>query len=212
MKEYSTIIWDFNGTIIDDVMASLQAVNDMLTYRGQKMIDIKTYYSAVDVPIWKFYERVFEAGSITPQQAMVEYDEAYERHLQKNPLMEGIVDVLRYFRARGKKQIVVSASHVDKVTGRLHDLGIFRYFTCVLAHSDYNAGDKTYLAQKFLNDNKINAEDVVVIGDCVFDYQMAAALGCDCILNTRGHQSRREYSGIPVEVIDYLDELRSIIK
>ena len=35
MKNYSLIIWDFNGTLLDDVGAALGSVNDMLARRGK---------------------------------------------------------------------------------------------------------------------------------------------------------------------------------
>lgn len=212
MKEYSTIIWDFNGTIIDDVMPSLKAVNDMLIKRNQTPIDLDVYYSAVDVPIWKFYEKVFLSGTITPEEAIEEYDKGYEKYLPEKPLMNGIVEVLSCFKEKGKRQIIVSASHIDKVNSRLEDLSIREYFSTVLAHSDYNAKDKTYLAKAYLMENNISPDNVVVIGDCVFDFQMADALGCDCILNTKGHQSRREFSLVSAKVIDELSELKSYIE
>ena len=35
MKNYSLIIWDFNGTLLDDVGAALSSVNDMLARRSK---------------------------------------------------------------------------------------------------------------------------------------------------------------------------------
>ncbi len=212
MKKYSTIIWDFNGTIIDDVNASLEAVNDMLALRGQPAIDLDRYYKEIDIPIWKFYESVFLPGTITPEEAIAEYDSGYEKHLSPIPLMEGIVEVLNTFKEAGKHQIVVSASHVDKVKTRLDELGILAFFDEVLGHSDYNTGDKTYLATQYFINNNLNFSDAVVIGDSVFDYHMAAEVKCDCILTTRGHQSRREFSTTTARIIDSLYELKSIIE
>lgn len=211
MKNYSTIIWDFNGTIIDDVKASLDAVNDMLALRNQQAIDMDMYYKAIDIPIWKFYERVFIPGTITPGEAMIEYDTGYEKHLGDNPLMDGIVEILSTFQNQGKQQIVVSASHVDKVKSRLYSLNILHYFSDVLAHSDYNANSKTYLARQYFAENNLSFDDAVVIGDSVFDFTMASELGCDCILTTQGHQSRREFSSVDAHIIDSLYELKNII-
>ena len=211
MKKYATIIWDFNGTIIDDVNASLGAVNDMLTKRSQPTIDLAKYRSAVDTPIWRFYETVFEDGTITPQEAVMEFDSGYEKHLQKNPLMEGIVEVLEHFKMLGVRQIIVSASHVDKVKARLSNLDIIDYFDAVLGRSDYMAEGKTYLAQAYFAENNLSAEQTVVVGDCVNDYDVAVSLGCDCILNTKGHQSRLEFEGIDAQIIDTLPELKNLI-
>lgn len=212
MKKYSIVIWDFNGTIIDDVNASLGAVNDMLTLRNQATIDIDRYYKEIDIPIWKFYERVFLPDTITPEEAITEYDKGYEKHLAPSPLMEGVVDMLEYFKSKGKVQIVVSASNVDKVSARLKALCILSYFDDVLGHSDFNTGDKTCLAQEYFMKNNLSFFDAVIIGDSVFDYRLAEEVGCDCILTTKGHQSRREFSATDAQIIDSLYELRKFIE
>lgn len=212
MKKYTTIIWDFNGTLVDDVYAALGAVNDMLLRRNQSAITINEYYKAVDTPIWKFYEQVFIPDTITPAEAIAEFDSGYEKHLKPQPLMSGAVDVLLHFQKVQKHQIVVSASHIDKVSLRLKELEVSQFFSAVLARTDYNAGDKTYLAKQYFEENSISPEDVAVIGDCVADWQMAQSLHCDCILNTKGHQSRREFAVTDAVIIDSLSELKNIIE
>ena len=212
MKEYKVIIWDFNGTLIDDIHAALAAVNDMLTRRNQSVIDFETYSKAVDTPIWKFYETVFEEGSITPDEAVKEFNEGYDYHLREYPLMEGAKEMLLYFKSLGKKQLIVSASHIDKVRTNLEKLGISEYFTEVIAMSDFYAGDKTFLAKDYLKRNSISPCDTVVIGDCIFDHRMAQEIGADTILNTKGHQARTELETTNAIIIDDLTELKNIIK
>ncbi len=211
MFDTKLIIWDFNGTLIDDARAALAAVNDMLVKRQQTPIDKVKYSEAVDTPIWKFYERVFESGSITPEEAMVEFDSGYEKYLPKNPVMDGALEMLQYFASKGITQIVVSASHIDKVSQRLIDLGLYDYFDTVLAHSDYNAGDKTYLAKAYLAERGFSPSDATVIGDCVFDCKMAEGIGARCILTTMGHQTLRELSLTDAVIVSHLREIKNII-
>ncbi len=212
MKEYKTIIWDFNGTIIDDVNAALGAVNDMLTKRRQKTIDIQKYRDAIDIPIWNFYLTVFEADTITQEETIVEFDLGVDKHLQKNPLMPDADKALSYFANLCKHQIIVSSSHIDKVRKQLISLGVEKYFSQVLALSDYYAGDKTHLARKYMEGHNLIPSETLVIGDCVADFRMASELGCDCILNTKGHQSRDALSKTGAVVIDSLSELINIVK
>ncbi|MBE6738212.1 MAG: HAD family hydrolase [Ruminococcaceae bacterium] len=212
MSKYSLVIWDFNGTLIDDVSAALGAVNDMLTKRSQPQINLKKYYSAIDIPIWKFYETVFVPDTITPLEAIEEFEIGYEKHLKADPLMEGARNVLEYFSNLGVKQIVLSASHVNKVKERLQSLGIINYFDKVLGRSDDFVGDKTYLAKEYFSDMNIVPSEVLLIGDCVNDYEVSAALGCDCILTTKGHQSRCEFTNISALIVDELSEIISALE
>lgn len=212
MKNYTTIIWDFNGTLIDDVYAALGAVNDMLIRRNQPVITLDDYSRNVDIPIWKFYERVFIPGTITPDEAIREFASGYEKYIKPYPVMEGAVKSLEHFRELQKTQLIVSASHIDKVTAQLKNLELYEYFTDVLAMNDYNCTDKTFLAVKYLLDNNISPENVVCIGDCIADWQMSKVIGCDCILNTKGHQVRRELSVTDAVIVDSLEEILQLIK
>ena len=57
-KKY--IVWDWNGTIIDDVGIALDAVNDMLREKKRPEITLEQYRQAMDTPILRFYERFFD--------------------------------------------------------------------------------------------------------------------------------------------------------
>ena len=63
--KYTHIIWDWNGTLLNDISSSLQSVNDMLAMRGKDPIDIDFYRECIGVPIVKFYERVFDLENCT---------------------------------------------------------------------------------------------------------------------------------------------------
>ena len=52
----TTVIWDWNGTLADDVRVALQSVNDILARRGREPITLEQYYSYIDTPIRRFYE------------------------------------------------------------------------------------------------------------------------------------------------------------
>ncbi len=212
MKEYTAIIWDFNGTLVDDVHTALAAVNDMLTKRNQPHIDLDRYQQEVDTPIINFYNNVFLPGTLDFSDAVVEFNYGYDKHLPDNPLMDGAEEMLRFFSSRGIRQIVVSASNVHKVTDMMTSLGIISYFEKVIARDDYMAGDKLYLAKRYFQEESIDPSNALVIGDCVADWQMAKTLGADSVLITRGHQGRREFAVTDALIIDSLPEIKSLFE
>lgn len=212
MKEYKVIIWDFNGTLIDDIDAALASVNDMLTRRELPIISFEQYASYVDTPIIKFYEHIFDdLYSMDFGEIAVEFNEGYEKHLPDRAVMANAEEVLEYFNSKGKLQTVISATHIDKVNNRLTEFGLSGYFDKILAHNNLIAEDKTHLAVGYFEEKGISPSEAVVIGDCVADFKMAQTLGCDCILTTQGHQSRKEFAETNAVVIDSLAELKNII-
>lgn len=212
MKEYKVIIWDFNGTLIDDVNAALSSVNDMLKRRNLPEITMQQYASYVDTPIIKFYEHIFDdLYSMNFNEIALEFNAGYDKHLPQKAVMANAEEVLEYFNSKGKLQTVISATHIDKVTKRLEEFGLSGYFDKILAHNNLIAEDKTHLAVKYFAEKQIKPEEAVVIGDCVADYKMAQAIGADCILTTQGHQSRVEFAQTSAIIIDSLSELRNYI-
>ncbi len=212
MKEYKVIIWDFNGTLIDDVNAALNSVNDMLARRNLPLINMEQYASYVDTPIIKFYEHIFDdLYSMDFSIIAEEFNEGYEKHLKAKAVMANAEEVLEYFNLKGKLQTVISATHIDKVNNRLTEFGLTGYFDKILAHNNLIAEDKTHLAVKYFAEKGNKPEEAVVIGDCVADFKMAQTLGCDCVLTTQGHQSRKEFAQTKAVIIDSLLELKDII-
>lgn len=78
--KYTHIIWDWNGTLLDDIGASLASVNDMLAMRGKPPIDADYYRECIGVPIIKFYEKVFELEKEDYSLIIKQYNEGYVRH------------------------------------------------------------------------------------------------------------------------------------
>lgn len=212
MKEYKVIIWDFNGTLIDDINAALASVNDMLLRRNLPIINYEQYASFVDTPIIKFYEHIFDdLYSMDFNVIAEEFNKGYEKHLPQKAVMANAHEVLEYFNSKGKLQTVISATHIDKVNKRLAEFGLTGYFDKILAHNNLIAEDKTHLAVGYFKEKGIAPSEAVVIGDCVADFKMAETLGCDCILTTQGHQSRKEFEETTATIIDSLIELKNII-
>ena len=82
MKNYSLIIWDFNGTLLDDVGAALGSVNDMLARRSKKPITLDEYREYIDVPIRHFYEQVLDLENEDYDLILNEFQKGYEAHVK----------------------------------------------------------------------------------------------------------------------------------
>ena len=55
---YRTIIWDWNGTLLDDVDISIAATNMLLEERGLPLLDKKRYQEVFDFPVKDYYARI----------------------------------------------------------------------------------------------------------------------------------------------------------
>lgn len=206
--KYTHIIWDWNGTLLNDIGASLASVNDMLAMRGRSPIDIDYYRECIGVPIVRFYEKVFDLANEDYSVIIKQYNNGYLNHLSNCNLTENAVEVLDYFARMGAKQAIVSSSNNEQLYANVKKYGIFDRFDAVLGASDFYAGSKIERAVEYLkNEGECK---VLVVGDLVHDAEMAAELGADCALILSGHENRERLYSANARLISDLRELIDI--
>lgn len=209
MPEYTHIIWDWNGTLLNDVAASLASVNDMLDMRGMPHISIDFYKECIGVPIRKFYDRVFDMENEDYSIIIKQYNEGYLRHLADCGLTEGAREAIDFFASRGMRQAVVSSSNNDQLCMNIRKYGLEGCFDAVLGSADFYAGSKIDRAKDYLAKTGAKNGRILVIGDLEHDADMAKDLGADCVLLTSGHEhiSRLQRAEVPL-----IDDLFALIE
>ena len=70
----SVVIWDWNGTILDDLGISLDAVNYILQNRDLPPMNRDTYYDCLDTPIIKFYQKALGKDDVPFQDICFEFN------------------------------------------------------------------------------------------------------------------------------------------
>lgn len=209
MLKYTHVIWDWNGTLLNDLSASLASVNDMLDLRGMPHIDADFYKECIGVPIRKFYDRVFDMEKEDYSVIIRQYNEGYLRHLADCGLTRGAREAIEYFCSCGINQAVVSSSNNDQLCANIIKYGLDGCFDAVLGSADFYAGSKIDRAKDYLEKTDGKSGRILVVGDLEHDSDMAKELGADCVLLTSGHEhiSRLERANVPL-----IDDLFALIE
>ena len=210
--KYTHIIWDWNGTLLDDIGASLASVNDMLSARGKPPIDINRYKECIGTPIIRFYEQVFELENEDYPLLLAEYNAGYMLHLSECGLTEGAVQAIETFASAGIHQAIISSSNNNQLCENAKKYGVYDRFEAVLGAADFKADSKIERALSYLAKSGAENSKVLVVGDLEHDAEMAAQIGADCVLLTSGHEhpTRLERSG--AVIFDKISELVSFVK
>ena len=200
MPKYDYIVWDFNGTILDDVDIGIECINVLLARYGCKTIDSRTeYYRIFGFPIEEYYRRAGFDFCKTPYDKLAhEWIAEYRRRENTAPVRAGAMELIRHFYAQGIPQAVISATEEKMLREQLSALRILSYFESAIGRGDIYAKDKIELAVKWFEERKPGR--VLMLGDTEHDFETARAAGFDICLVEGGHQPRAqlERCGCPV--------------
>lgn len=186
--KYETVLWDFNGTLLDDVGAGVRAVNDMLRTRGlAELPSLDEYYAKFGFPIQDYYRRLgFDCEGDAFDSLAREWVENYNRYSRFSSLRPGILQVLEEFRRRGKKQIILSASENAMLSRQVECLGIRGFFDELIG-CDTIYGEGKDAAARTLAARLSGTR--LMVGDTLHDYEVSKIVGADCVLLEGGHHS-----------------------
>lgn len=186
----NTILWDWNGTLLDDVTVCVDSINKMLTKRQMKQISIELYKEIFDFPVRNFYSTLgFDFNKDSFEDLSSEYITYYKSGLQRVELQESVKDVLYYFQAIGKKQVVISAMEQKMLENMIRTYEIDGFFDDIVGLSDIYANGKIELAKSYITRVKLDPADAVFIGDTLHDAEVAESIGVDVVLVLNGHHS-----------------------
>ncbi|MDR1274565.1 MAG: HAD hydrolase-like protein, partial [Odoribacteraceae bacterium] len=132
MKKYKHVIWDWNGTLLDDVAASVRAINCMLAARALPAVTTRRYRERFGFPVRPYYESLgFDLSREDWHAISVEYVETYASLAGGVALTAGARAALAAIRRAGARQHVLSALKEDLLEGMLERFGIREYFDVV---------------------------------------------------------------------------------
>ncbi len=198
---FDVVIWDFNGTLVDDLDLVVRAVNLQLAARSLPLLTVDRYREVFGFPIAEYYRRIgFDLSAEPIEQLSAEFHAAYAPGLMGCPLHPGVMDALEQFRAFGARQFVLSAMEEKLLHSALARLGIKRFFEALYGLADRNAASKLKRGRELITDYRISPQTALLIGDTDHDAEVAEALGISVALVGAGHQSidRLQTVGCPV--------------
>ena len=213
MKE-KLIIWDWNGTLLNDVDACVNSVNEMLEVRQMKLLNRTSYKNVFTFPVQEYYKKIgFDFKQESFEKLAVEYIDLYKRNSIDSPLQVGAKEALQYFKKCNYKQIIVSASEQLSLESQVKQREISGYFDSIIGLNNIHAKSKLDNAINFINNSSIDFDQIVLIGDTFHDYEVAKAIGAECTLVKNGHQNLNQFNlDIKALIIKDLFELTETVE
>ena len=182
------ILWDWNGTLLDDTEAALATLNEMITVRGGQPIGMEFYRDHFAFPVRPFYDKIGIVAHNEDEWNGIahEYHEVHGRQPKKlNPLA---VTALEMAKEAGCRQSIVSALRQDLLEADMARNGVTKYFERICGSNNLHGASKVVRAREFLAELRASGagEAFVMIGDAVHDKEVADAIGVPCVLCSVG--------------------------
>lgn len=189
MAQYTHVLWDFNGTLFDDVEACIQSANALLESHGMGKLDsVESYREHFGFPVIEYYKRLgFDFEKCSFADLAVEWIAYYLKYSALSTLYPDVHAGLSVIAKMEIPQLILSATERGMLERQVGDLGIRSYFSELLGLEDIHAHSKEEIGLRWRRAHP--DARILFIGDTDHDAAVARAIGADCVLLSCGHQS-----------------------
>ncbi|MRS03322.1 HAD family hydrolase [bacterium] len=208
LNKFQHIIWDWNGTLLDDVELCVSIINTLLVKRKLAPVSVEYYREIFSFPIIQYYENLgFDFTHESFESIGTEFILDYEKKRAQCTLITDATTTLQYFTQLGLSQSILSASKQNYLLDAVRSYGLESLFMEINGLDNHYASSKVDIGLAFMARNNLDPKTILLIGDTLHDADVAKALGIECCLVPNGHQSQARLAACGVPIVNSLSEL-----
>jgi len=213
INNYKHVIWDWNGTLLNDVDFCCKIINRILVENNLPVLSLKKYREIFTFPVQNYYQAAGLDFTKTSFEIMgKDFIDEYESKKLSCSLFDNAINVLSGIQKQGIGQSVLSAYLHDNLVSILEHYKLTKYFDNIIGLDNIYAGSKTHLGLSLVEKLNIPKDQILFIGDTLHDAEVAEAMGVKSILIANGHQEKNKLLINDNFVLENLNQLRSFLK
>lgn len=202
------IIWDWNGTLLNDLPVIIEAVNHTVARVGLPQISLDDYRNHYTRPVKRFYDRI--AGREIGHDDWVLIDrlfhEQYQARVAEAELAPGARAALAKIDLGPHDQSLLSMAPEAELRAALSLFDVARYFRVAQGNSGPPGGFKTEHLADHLTLIDADPSIVTMIGDTVDDGHAAIDNGINGVLYDDGSHHRADLEAVGLPIADSIAE------
>jgi phosphoglycolate phosphatase len=205
---FAHVIWDWNGTLLDDAWLCLEVINRQLAQRHLPIVTYAEYQEAFCFPIREYYDRLgFEFGDEIFEDVAQEFIDDYELHRDECRLRPQVLEILDRVDAAGCGQSILSMYRQDALRTVTRTFGIATHMQHIIGLDTHYAVSKLDIGRRLIEQIDCPLDRIALIGDTDHDSEVATALGISCALVPGGHQASHRLAECNATLLDSLEEV-----
>ncbi len=201
------LVWDWNGTLQDDVQAAVNGINRLLAERSLPTIDVARHRATFGFPVHEYYRSLGFELEREDWDALAERFHHFFLTDDGARLRPGTRGVLETFRQAGVGMSVLSACETRRLRAMLDGHGILRCFDHVFGLDDLHARSKLERGRELVARLDLAPSGVWFVGDTDHDWEVAEAVGAPCLLLADGYQSPERLRRCGCPLLGSLDDV-----
>ncbi len=213
MVAYKHIIWDWNGTLLDDAWLSVEITGQMLLGRGLPQLTKQRYQEVFGFPLQQYCARLgFDLEGESFEALSDEFILGYERRRLECVLQPHALGVLQAIKGAGLEQSILSAYRHRTLLELMVHFRLDDFFVAAIGVDNDRGEGKIANGKCWLEKLPFAGSQIVLVGDTLHDLEVSQAMGVDCILLPGGHQSRSRLEASGARVAGDLTEVLTLLE
>jgi phosphoglycolate phosphatase len=201
------IIFDWSGTLVDDLPAVLAATNDLFEQFGVEKLTLETFRAEFCLPFKLFYDR------FVPHVPLADLERSFHTHYRgvqhQVAALPHAREFLLFCRKSGLRTFVLSTVHKDYFALQAAASGFDEF----IERAYTGIWDKRLKIVELLAENQLVAAETVFIGDMQHDVETARHGGVrSCAVLTGYNRLDQLRASEPDVIVEHLGELRQILE
>ena len=206
--KYKHIIWDWNGTLVDDTWLFVDIMNGVLKNHNLNGITLDDYRNVFDFPVQDYYRKLGFNFEDEPFESVgMDFIKIYDERKFEAPLFDDTLTTLNTLKKLGCNHSVLSAQNIITLKKSISHYNLDQMFQYISGLEDHYAIGKIEQGKNLISNLDVETNQVAMIGDTEHDHEVAEAMGVKCFLMDRGHNSTSRLTSKQEDVFSSFTEL-----
>ena len=191
---FKNLIFDWSGTLVDDIGPVIEATNAVLGIYGIAPYDREGFRRSFRLPYREFYEEILPGVALEELEA--HFRPAFDAATSLVTVLPHAREKLEWAKARGLRMFVLTSMDADAFMKQLEEFGMKGYFEATYA----GVLDKRELIAHILESHGLAKSETAFVGDMTHDVETARHGGISSIAVLTGYHHAEVLAGVRPDI------------